>query len=77
MGEYDGRLRKEETMATSDKPVEVSRVSCAVCLKEVPVSEAKIAEAADYFMHFCGLECFEKWKSQGGRPKALGEKPGL
>jgi hypothetical protein len=42
----------------------------------VPVSEAKIAEAADYFMHFCGLECFEKWKSQGGRPKALGEKPG-
>jgi hypothetical protein len=38
---------KEQAMATSDKPVEVSRVSCEVCLKEVPVSEAKVVEAVD------------------------------
>ncbi len=34
-------------MATSDKPVEVARVSCEVCLKEVHASEAKVVEAAD------------------------------
>jgi hypothetical protein len=62
-------------MATSDKPVEVTRVSCEVCLKEVPISEAMIPEAADYVMHFCGLECYEKWKSQGEKPKEQVEKP--
>lgn len=63
-------------MATSDKPVEGVHVSCEVCLKEVPIAEATIAEAADYFVHFCGLECYAKWKSQGGKPKELVEKPG-
>lgn len=63
-------------MATSDKPVELAQVSCEVCLKEVPIAEATIAEATDYFVHFCGLECYEKWKSQGAKPKELGEKPG-
>jgi hypothetical protein len=76
MGEYDGQLQEEQAMATSDKPVEVTRVSCAICLKEVPVSEAKIAEAADYFVHFCGLECYEKWTSHGGKVNDLVEKPG-
>ena len=28
-------------MATSDKSAEVARVSCEVCLKEVPISEAR------------------------------------
>lgn len=63
-------------MATSDKPAEVTRVSCEVCLKEVPITEATIAEATDYFAYFCGLECYEKWKTQGGKKKAPGEKPG-
>lgn len=39
-------------------------VKCDVCLKEVPVSEAKNAEAADYVAHFCGLACFDKWRKQ-------------
>jgi len=62
-------------MATSDKPVELTFVSCEVCLKEVPITEATIPEATDYFVHFCGLQCYEKWKSQGGKPKELLEKP--
>jgi len=37
------------------------KVNCAVCLKEIPKSEAKSAEAIDYVMYFCGLDCFEKW----------------
>ncbi len=62
-------------MATSDKPVEPTLVSCKMCLKEVPTTEARSPEAADYFAHFCGLECFEKWNIQGGKPKEPVEKP--
>jgi hypothetical protein len=40
------------------------RVSCEVCLKEVPKSEAAMAEARDYVAYFCGLECYQKWMAQ-------------
>lgn len=63
-------------MATSELPVETGIVSCAVCLKEVPLAEAKISEATDYFVHFCGLECYEKWKSQSEKPNEPVEKSG-
>ena len=63
-------------MATPDKPVEVVRVSCEVCLKEVPIAEAKIAEASDYFAYFCGLDCYEKWKAQDGKAEQQARKPG-
>ena len=51
-------------MAEQDKPTEVETVSCEVCLKEVPVSVAKVDEGADYVRHFCGLECYAKWKEK-------------
>jgi len=63
-------------MATPDKPVEVVRVSCEVCLKEVPIAEAKSVEASDYFAYFCGLECYEKWKAQDGKAEQQARKPG-
>lgn len=37
-------------------------VSCSVCMKEVPQSEAKSAEAADYVRYFCGLDCYGRWR---------------
>ena len=37
-------------------------VACDVCLKEIPRSEAKVEEASDYVVHFCGLECYDKWR---------------
>ena len=40
------------------------KVECKVCLKEVPISEARSEEATDYVLHFCGLECYTKWKDQ-------------
>ncbi len=55
-------------MAATGKPAEATLVSCEVCLKQVPVSEATVAEAADYFVHFCGLECYVKWKQQRSEP---------
>lgn len=63
-------------MTTSDKPVEVERVSCEICLKEVPITEAIVPEATDYVVHFCGVDCYAKWKSQSGKPDDQIEKPG-
>lgn len=52
-------------MVTHDKAVAVDLVACEICLKEVPISEAVVPEAAEYFVNFCGLNCYEQWKKQG------------
>ena len=51
-------------MTKDDKQIDVELVDCEVCLKEVPKSEATVPEAMDYVAHFCGLNCYEKWKSK-------------
>ena len=42
-------------------------VSCDVCLKEIPRSEAKVEEASDYVAYFCGLECYGKWQQENNK----------
>jgi hypothetical protein len=59
-------------MAIAARPADPERIACEVCLKEIPRSEATMSEAADYVAYFCGLACFEQWKSQTLR----GPKPG-
>jgi hypothetical protein len=49
-------------MSEKFEPIEPEIVACEVCLKEIPESVAKSMEGEDYIHHFCGLECFEKWK---------------
>lgn len=39
-------------------------ISCEICLKEVPGSDVKSVELNDYVVHFCGLECYDKWQHQ-------------
>lgn len=51
-------------MSKDNTPIDVEQVACDICLKEVPKSEAVIPEAGDYVAHFCGLDCYEKWKNQ-------------
>jgi hypothetical protein len=51
-------------MVEPAKPPESQRVPCEVCLKEVPKSEAEMAEARDYVAYFCGLECYDKWRRE-------------
>lgn len=41
-------------------------VPCEVCMKDVPLSQAKREETSDYVRHFCGLECYTKWREQAG-----------
>lgn len=51
-------------MAEETNSPESEKVACEICLKEVPKSESKNAEVQDYVFHFCGIECFDKWKHQ-------------
>ena len=63
-------------MDTNGKHGETKIIECEICMKEVPISEAKVFEATDYFLHFCGLDCYEKWKNQGKAPKDSAENTG-
>jgi len=54
-------------MAVQSNAAPAEPVACEVCLKEVPKSEAAVAEAADYFLYFCGLDCFQKWQTGQGQ----------
>ena len=52
-------------MSKTTNPLPSVQVSCEVCMAEIPASEAKSEEAADYVIFFCGLECYESWSTQG------------
>ena len=70
-------------MSTPKSTNSDTRVNCDICAKLVPASEATVAEAVDYFVHFCGLECYDLWQKkirqdqaklakQGHQPKTKG-----
>jgi len=49
-------------MSETEHDSQESLVECEVCLKEIPTSAAKHDETSDYVRHFCGIECYAKWK---------------
>lgn len=51
-------------MAKKTNPSEDRKVSCSICRKEIPLSEAISAEAVDYVAYFCGLDCYNEWKNK-------------
>jgi hypothetical protein len=51
-------------MRANSMPIEIETLSCDLCLKEIPVSEAKSEEATDYVVYFCGLDCYQQWMAQ-------------
>jgi hypothetical protein len=61
-------------MATTLRPTTVETIHCDVCMTEIPASEAKSAEAQDYVMHFCGLECYDRWSKQTATEKLQAKK---
>jgi hypothetical protein len=40
-----------------------ARVSCAVCRRELAADQALNQEGEDYVLWFCGIACYEKWRS--------------
>jgi hypothetical protein len=55
---------------------DAGHVQCEICLKNLPASEAHLEEAGDYVIHFCGLECFEKWREKTEQQHEAGKQPG-
>jgi len=53
------------------KLTDIGFVVCDICMKEIPASEVGSCEAADYVIHYWGLECYDKWRRQ----KPAGTKP--
>jgi Domain of unknown function (DUF3330) len=68
--------RQEHVMATPEEPAEAARIVCDVCLKEVPADEAVVPEGVDYFVHFCGLQCYQEWVRRSGKPQPKDEESG-
>lgn len=46
----------------TDKAAATHTVHCGECMKELPSFAAVTREGSDYTMHFCGLNCFERWR---------------
>ena len=52
-----------QSKPTPDENLEPS-VSCHVCGKEIPRSEAVQPEGLEYALHFCGGECVARWRAE-------------
>jgi hypothetical protein len=62
----------EMTVASRD----ADRSRCSSCNMPVPDDELVIPESAPYVIHFCGLDCYAKWKSRAlFMTPALAESP--
>lgn len=57
-------------MPINESVIILEIVECEVCLREIPISEAKMDEAADYVHHFCGLDCYARWRAQEPQEEA-------
>lgn len=51
-------------MTNKPTPKEPRNVSCKVCLAEIPESVATSSEGDEYTQHFCGIECYDKWREK-------------
>jgi hypothetical protein len=55
----------DPTLDAADGATTLVTISCAECRAEVPISEAVVAEATDYVVYLCGLECYQRWLKSG------------
>lgn len=54
-------------MEERPRPSQTEQVECSICHKEIPKSEAKSAEADEYVLYFCGIDCHREWQKQAPR----------
>lgn len=55
---------------STQEPAAPHTVERGVCMKQISRSEAKSGEGDQYTPYFCGLDCYQKWKSDTvGRPE--------
>ena len=47
---------------TNPQETLIEVLNCDICLKEIPTESEEYLETDDYVRHFCGIECYTKWK---------------
>ncbi|MFV2057912.1 MAG: DUF3330 domain-containing protein [Thiohalomonadales bacterium] len=55
-------------MTSRPVPIEPDYLECEVCMKELANPASYSQEADDYVQHFCGIECYTKWKTKHEQP---------
>jgi len=55
---------------------EKDTVTCGACGKQVPKSAALTPEGVNYTMHFCSLDCLDRWKHERRTQEPGRRKPG-
>jgi hypothetical protein len=74
--ELSYRIFWSQIMEKPTQQPEPEKVKCDVCLKEIPRSEARSAEAVDYVAYFCGLDCYQQWQANSTNAHPGGGKGG-
>lgn len=46
------------------QPEPEAKLTCEVCLAEIPRSVALSQEATDYVHYFCGVSCYDQWRQE-------------
>ena len=41
-----------------------SCTSCCECCQEIPLYAALTVEGSEYVLHFCGLDCYERFQAR-------------
>lgn len=59
-------------MEPKPRPEEPLTIACEICMREIPASEAINAEAEEYVVHFCGLDCYRAWAANAERRQTPG-----
>nr|CAC80083.1 Urf-2 protein [Pseudomonas sp.] len=47
-----------------------STISCCECCKDIPLDAALTPEGSEYVVHFCGLECYQRFMSRADKRAA-------
>lgn len=68
-------MAKNEPREKTDQSLE-PKVSCDVCLTEIPETEARSAEGDEYVRYFCGLDCYEQWRKKAADEEGRSEQEG-
>ena len=51
-------------MTTKLIPKEPKHLDCCVCLEELPDTVVNSQEVDQYVQHYCGIECYARWKQE-------------
>ncbi len=52
-----------------------SCTTCCECCKEIPLDAALTPEGTEYVLHFCGLECYQRFQARASAAAETSAEP--